>query len=911
MQTFDTSGAQRFGSYRLVARLGVGSMAEVFKAYFEGAGGFAKTVALKVYRRELSDDPEFAPSFISEARLGGYLTHDNIVASLDFGRHESRLYLAMEYVRGPSLQKVVRHLSNARSEMPLDIALQIVMQVCRGLEYAHRATDHPGRLLRMVHRDLKPSNILIAPVGTVKIADFGVARAESNAERTMVPTLKGTLRYMSPEQARGSASLDHRSDLFAVGLILFELLTLEHVYNGSSLNAVLEAAKEARVGDRLALLRATPEHAAAIDLLRRALCKDPDRRFASGGQMADALMALRAQLARPLDLRSWLAEHQLVAAADRSAGAPGALPRVTRPQPGSAMPGVPPTLPAQSTAPGTVPSPPEPRGTADATSGQAGDPKCQGRLRSEPTATAGREADGDSVSWVATQRLAPGPGLRDAPGDGENQSLPAEDLLSTQHEPRHAGAVADADPDETRMDPVSQATVTGDDHRPRASVQPRTTGDDTPGDASGTTTGAAPPAEVEPTRWTKDPFLGVLPDGMPHAAPTAQDRRPTPGMADTTAPLHRTTADSALPAPAARPAAPPSRPVPPVSHSEPTRSAPSSRLPTAPIDDLDDSEVDLGTILSPVGQARDPAGGDETRKLTRSADLPSANGQGHRAGNHQHEPTVVLPERRVSPPPPGVTGHATTGHGGRGGFDDTTRRLPPRLDSAQRPIRTQQADFEGVRPDATPGEGMPPAGQAAAPRGSRSGRRRTIRMLAGILILGTGSVAGYRFLTTPIQAVTGGDAREQSAAPGKSEQGREAPAVELPREIPPDQIGIPAANNGTGQVAFRGLRDTSTRPEGPGDKLPSGPGQAAGTPDPTMAYLDLESRPTARYFLDENPLMGRGTGPHAVSTGEHVVTFYFSGGYLLEAHFQADPGDRIRCSANWEAQTAVCEPEQP
>ncbi len=298
----------RFGRYRLLDELGEGGMAVVYRALMEGPDGFSKMVALKLIHGDFSRDAGLMGQCVSEARLGGVLSHPNIVEILDYGKEQGRFYLAMEYVDGPTLSQVIRYQRKQRARIPVGVVLEMLAQVCRGLGYAHRATDLEGRPLRLVHRDLKPSNVLVNLHGVTKIADFGVARAETNVLRTVTNRyIKGTGPYMSPEQAWGSSDLDHRSDLFSAGIILFELLALDFLYEGRTIEVALRQAQDADVVPRFVRIPPSPHRDALIELLSRALAKNPDERYQTGDEMADALEALRATVAATGSLRRWLA----------------------------------------------------------------------------------------------------------------------------------------------------------------------------------------------------------------------------------------------------------------------------------------------------------------------------------------------------------------------------------------------------------------------------------------------------------------------------------------------------------------------------------------------------------------------------------------------------------------------------
>ncbi len=320
--------------YRIVRLLGHGGMAAVYLAHQVGIGGFSKKVALKIVHKHLATQRQFTRYFINEARLGGYLLHPNIVQTLDFGEVDGRVFLAMEYVDGPTVQQLLRQCKNRGERIPVDVALQIVIGVCQALDFAHVAVDHQNEPLNMVHRDLKPSNILVSRFGHVKLGDFGVARAECNLDRTLVAgTLKGTVRYMSPEQAWGVLDLDHRADLFAVGLVLFDLLTLTHLYDAETSEVAVRQAQEAHVGDRLEAIPPSPIREDLIAFLTKTLARSPDDRFQSAGEMVDRLTRLRARLDEPVPIRSWMASRLQGLDPDPSSsrdGSPGAPPKASR-----------------------------------------------------------------------------------------------------------------------------------------------------------------------------------------------------------------------------------------------------------------------------------------------------------------------------------------------------------------------------------------------------------------------------------------------------------------------------------------------------------------------------------------------------------------------------------------------------
>lgn len=290
----------QFGKYTLLQKIGDGGMAEVFLAQIQGPGGFTKFVALKRMLPHLSRDQAFTRSFINEARLGGCLNHHNIVQTVEFGQLDDFYYLAMEYVRGVTLEDVLRAQQARKEPLPLPLALRIGVQIADGLAYAHSAEDSDGRPLKMVHRDLKPSNILINNHGGCKISDFGVARSEASTQQTVFGgEIKGTVSYMSPEQAMGERSLDARSDIFSLGVILYEMLMNASLYPQDSYLGTLRAAQDAEFAGKLEAVLALPQGERLHAILSRALARLPDERYATAHDLScdlnDVLMTFEPE----------------------------------------------------------------------------------------------------------------------------------------------------------------------------------------------------------------------------------------------------------------------------------------------------------------------------------------------------------------------------------------------------------------------------------------------------------------------------------------------------------------------------------------------------------------------------------------------------------------------------------------
>ena len=271
------------GKYVVRRKLAEGGMAEVYLASAHGPEGFEKEVAIKRVLPIFADDPDFVQMFISEARLASRLNHANLVHIFDFDKHENTFYLAMEFVRGKSLWELRKRCRELMTPVPPTVAAQIVLEIARGLHYAHRLTDK-GKPLALVHRDVTPHNILLSYDGAVKLTDFGIAKAGTRL--TASGTLKGKFAYMAPEQARGEA-VDNRTDIFALGIVLWELLTGGRLFDGDSDIAVLRAVQNSIIAPPA---RLNPEVNPALDTaVMTALSRDASARFQTAHDFERAL----------------------------------------------------------------------------------------------------------------------------------------------------------------------------------------------------------------------------------------------------------------------------------------------------------------------------------------------------------------------------------------------------------------------------------------------------------------------------------------------------------------------------------------------------------------------------------------------------------------------------------------------
>ncbi|MGH9856754.1 MAG: protein kinase domain-containing protein, partial [Acidobacteriota bacterium] len=237
-----------FGQYLLLDKIATGGMAELFLAKRKGVEGFEKILAIKRILPHMSDNEEFVTMFIDEAKLAAQLTHHNICQIFDLGKIENAYYIAMEYVNGKDLRAILRSSRAKTKPMPIDLAVLVISKIASALDYAHRKRGSNGQPLNLVHRDVSPQNILISYEGEVKLVDFGIAKAATKAHVTQHGALKGKLLYMSPEQAWGK-TVDKRSDIFSLGIVLYELLTGRPLFfdENDTEVTILEKVREAKI----------------------------------------------------------------------------------------------------------------------------------------------------------------------------------------------------------------------------------------------------------------------------------------------------------------------------------------------------------------------------------------------------------------------------------------------------------------------------------------------------------------------------------------------------------------------------------------------------------------------------------------------------------------------------------------
>jgi TonB family protein len=341
----------QFGQYVIEEHIATGGMAEVYKARMMGMEGFQKTVAIKRILSNLTDSDEFVRMFIDEAKLAAQLNHNNIIHIYDLGKVDRSHYIAMEFIEGRDLRSILGDCVERGVAIPIPVALHIASLLASALDYAHKKRDFENRELGLVHRDVSPQNVLISYEGDVKLCDFGIAKAASKVSQTRAGALKGKLQYMSPEQAWGK-SIDHRSDIFSLGLVLYEMLTSKKVFSGDSELSVLEQVRDPIIA---APSSHNPEIGPEIDrIVFKALCADREDRYQSA-------LDLQRDLEQVMRGNGWTVDHAAVAGLLSGLGrerSTPAKPTATAAPAGSA--GGPPAPPSRRPSPpsGSVPQGP-------------------------------------------------------------------------------------------------------------------------------------------------------------------------------------------------------------------------------------------------------------------------------------------------------------------------------------------------------------------------------------------------------------------------------------------------------------------------------------------------------------------------------------------------------------------------
>lgn len=284
-----SGGTYFLGRYRVVDEIGIGGMASVHLARMDGPGGFQKWVAIKKIHPHLVEDESFVQMFLDEARVAARISHPNVATVFDLGKHEDTYWIAMEYLHGEPLREVMRRTEELGTAMPPEIACRVIADAAEGLHAAHELLGKNGEKLGLVHRDVTPHNLFVTYDGVTKVVDFGIAKFSSRMSHTRAGTLKGKLAYMSPEQVHGEG-IDRRTDIFALGVVLWELTTGQRLFRMESDLDTLAKVQECNVPRPSTLIRGYPVDLEKI--VMKALAKNRGERFRTARELSRALQSL-------------------------------------------------------------------------------------------------------------------------------------------------------------------------------------------------------------------------------------------------------------------------------------------------------------------------------------------------------------------------------------------------------------------------------------------------------------------------------------------------------------------------------------------------------------------------------------------------------------------------------------------
>jgi serine/threonine-protein kinase len=305
---------ETLGRYVLIRRIAAGGMGAVYLARQTGIAGFDRPCVVKVMHSDVAASPAATDLFLDEARVTARLTHAHIAQVYDFGKFDNVFFLAMEWVDGPSLSQVLKHFADGGRRLPLELAARIVSHAAQGLDYAHRLRGADGAPLQLVHRDVSPQNILVSREGTVKVIDFGIAKARITTRRTGFGLVRGKVAYMAPEQMDGAA-VDARTDVFALGLVLYELITGRRAVTGRNEVDMMLMSRSRQWPPVQQMRVDCPEALAAI--VERAIADAPSARYATMAELSNALEELLAT-------QRWLAPPAALANLAQEVLGPGA-----------------------------------------------------------------------------------------------------------------------------------------------------------------------------------------------------------------------------------------------------------------------------------------------------------------------------------------------------------------------------------------------------------------------------------------------------------------------------------------------------------------------------------------------------------------------------------------------------------
>ncbi|MFN0251013.1 MAG: serine/threonine-protein kinase [Kofleriaceae bacterium] len=290
-----TAAPQKVGRYEVISHLATGGMAQIYLARQTGLGSFERHVVLKTILRERATDQRFVTMFLDEAKLAATLNHQNVAQVYEVDQADGAYFMAMEYVHGENARAILETTLRRGWTIPLELAVMIISGAAAGLHHAHERRGKGGAPLNIVHRDVSPANIMVGYDGSVKVLDFGIAKAEERATKTVGGTIKGKYGYMSPEQCKGKP-IDRRSDIFALGIVLYELTTLRRAFKG---NDDFETMKRIVSGDVVLPSVAVPGYPRELEaIVLTAMANDSNARFQTGQELIEALdaFAVRAKL---------------------------------------------------------------------------------------------------------------------------------------------------------------------------------------------------------------------------------------------------------------------------------------------------------------------------------------------------------------------------------------------------------------------------------------------------------------------------------------------------------------------------------------------------------------------------------------------------------------------------------------
>ncbi len=358
---------QQLGKYQLIHKLAMGGMAEVFLAKAAGPLGFEKLCVLKRILPHLATEPTFVDMFLSEARLAAQLNHPNIVQIFDFGEAEGTYFLAMEYIDGPNLREMIRQANGVNLSLPLAFCARVVCSACEGLAFAHDFRDPATNLaMNIVHRDISPDNLLLSRQGAMKVVDFGIAKAGGQSPHTQTGVLKGKLAYMPPEQLRNEP-LDRRADVYALGVVLYELLTGLKPFMANSEAGMIQAILFEL---QIPVIQRRPDVPEGLQrILAKALAKERERRYPDcalfQAELEEFLLSLgkpmgAAQIAQLVAMMTAGSEGPMPLGQKTSSGL-RSNPRLSQPQLRLEFSPVPPVRPSTDPVPVVEVLPPESR----------------------------------------------------------------------------------------------------------------------------------------------------------------------------------------------------------------------------------------------------------------------------------------------------------------------------------------------------------------------------------------------------------------------------------------------------------------------------------------------------------------------------------------------------------------------